>query len=72
MAHDMLCVNTSISTPSLPRPKCALTPLGKASVTPGNSTPAIVTGSANAAVGFRMLIGAIGIGSDCAFNFLLQ
>ena len=68
----MLCVNTSISTASLPRPKWALTPLGKASVTPGSSTPAMEPDSANATVGLWMLIGAIGIGSASIFNFLLQ
>ena len=68
----MLCDNTSISTPSLPRPKCALTPLGKASVTPGSSTPDIETVSGTDSEGLLMLMGAIGIGSASAFNFLHQ
>lgn len=53
----MLCDNTSISTPSLPRPKCALTPLGKASVTPGSSTPDIETVSGTDSEGLLMLMG---------------
>lgn len=68
----MLCDNTSISTPSLPRPKWALTPLGKASVTPGNSTADIETDSGNGPEDERMLMGAIGIGSASDLTFLLQ
>lgn len=72
MAYIMLCDNTSMSTASLPRPKWALTPLGKASVTPGSSTPDIDPASGMAPEDLRMLMGATGIGSASALSFLHQ
>ena len=68
----MLCVRTSIRTLSLPRPKWARTPLGKASVTPGIPKPDRDGSSAICRDSRRMLIGAIGKVVDSDFVFLLQ
>ncbi|MBD5269190.1 MAG: hypothetical protein HDS43_00995 [Bacteroides sp.] len=72
MAHRMLCDNTSINTFSLPRPKCAFTPFGNTSVTPGSSTLCICGSTVRISVCCVSVIGATGYVVASDRIFLLQ